>query len=80
MPSDETFCYHNHPVHLPVDIYYAYVSGLGLYSEGGIHIKPKSLLLYGLLAIPVTLLTAWTVYAKESFLKNRPKLPNCVGY
>lgn len=75
VPSDEAFCYHNHPVHLPVNSYYAHVSGLSLRSAGGIHIKPKSLLLYALFAIPVSLFTAWTVLYKETFLKKSPQAP-----
>lgn len=73
VPSDEAFCYHNHPVHLPVDLYYAHVCGLDLHSAGGIHVKLKSLLLYGLFVIPATLFTAYKVLYKEPFLKKSPK-------
>ena len=75
VPPEEAFCYHNHPVHLPVDMYYAHVSGLSLHSAGGLHVKPKSLLLYGLLVIPIYLMTAYTVLFKEPFLKKSPQAP-----
>ena len=75
VPLEEAFCYHNHPVHLPVDMYYAHVSGLSLRKASGFNIKLKSLLFYLLFAIPIKLMTGFTVRIKESFLKNSKEAP-----
>lgn len=60
-------------MHLPVNMYYAHVSGLSLQRRRP-HVKLKSMLLYGLFVIPIYL-TAYTVLFKEPFLKKSPQAP-----
>jgi len=68
VPYDEAFCYHNHPVHIPLDMYYAHQSDLTLEKVNGINLKLKNLLPYVLLILPIHLLTWINVTKREPYL------------
>ena len=68
VPYEEAFCYHNHPLHLPVDAYYALKTGLSIKKISGITIKYRNLFPLALFYIPIMLATWWNTTRKESFL------------
>lgn len=58
VPLDQAFCFHNHPLHLPVFLYYAHVLGLEAAAIDGAYVKPKSRVLH-LLLIWLILPSTW---------------------
>lgn len=70
VPYEESFCYHNHPVHIPTDIYYILKSNLEPVSVCGFNKKIKSIFLYMLLAIPILIMTKYNIKKKEPYLSR----------
>ncbi len=68
VPYEESFCYHNHPLHLPVDAYYALKAGLTLGAVDGINVKYRNLLPLALLYAPIWLATWWNTSRAEPYL------------
>jgi SAM-dependent methyltransferase len=68
VPYEESFCYHNHPLHLPVDTYYALKAGLPVERISGINIKYRNIFFLSLLYIPIYIATWWNTTHREIFL------------
>lgn len=62
VPLEQAFAFHNHPVHLPVLLYYLHALGFDAPLVDGIYVKPKSVALFAALAWlikPLTWLNVW---------------------
>jgi len=70
VPYEESFCYHNHPIHLPVDMYYVYVSGFSIEDIDGITVKNRNILFFVLFYIPIIIFTWFNIHHSEPFLLN----------
>ncbi len=70
VPLEQAFAFHNHPVHLPVLLYYLHVLGFKPPLVDGIYVKPKSVALYAALAWLIKPLTWLNVAHGEKNLKR----------
>lgn len=70
VPYEESFCYHNHPMHIPTDMYYILKSNLDPIIFCGFNKKIKSIFLYILLAIPIIIMTKYNIKKKEPYLSR----------
>lgn len=69
--ADQAFAFHNHPPHLPELAYQLHALGLGCELDA-IEYKPKSILMWGLLAPWIWLFTWYKTRHGEKFLKGTP--------
>lgn len=70
VPLDQAFAFHNHPVHLPVLLYYLHALGFREPLVDGIYIKAKSVLLTMLFGWLIKPLTWYTVAHGEKNIKK----------
>lgn len=70
VPLSQAFAFHNHPVHLPVLLYYLNALGFATPLVDGIYVKPKSVLLTALFGWLVKPLTWVNVSCTEKNLKH----------
>lgn len=70
VPLDQAFAFHNHPVHLPVLLYYLHALGFDAPLVDGIYVKPKSVALFVALAWLIKPLTWLNVSRGERNLKR----------
>ena len=68
VPLENSFAFHNHPVHLPVALYYFHALNMEPVSVDGIYPKAKSLLFYALFAWIIVPFTWMTATKKEKHL------------
>lgn len=70
VPFEESFCYHNHPIHIPTDLYYIIKSNLKPISVFGFNIKIKSILMYIIFILPIYIMTKYNIKKKEPHLSK----------
>lgn len=70
VPLGQAFAFHNHPVHLPVLLYYLHVMGFVAPLVDGIYVKPKSVLLTALFGGLIKPLTWLNVMRGEKNLRR----------
>lgn len=70
VPLENCFAYHNHPVHLPVALYYFHALNMEPVAVDGIYPKAKSYLFYLLFAWLIIPFTWLTTQKKEKNLVN----------
>ncbi|WP_196772779.1 class I SAM-dependent methyltransferase [Pseudodesulfovibrio alkaliphilus] len=70
VPMDCSFAYHNHPVHLPVALYYFHALNMKPIDVDGVYPKLKSYLFYLLFAWLIIPCTWLTTMKKETNLAN----------
>jgi len=70
VPLGQAFAFHNHPVHLPVLLYYLHALGFEPPLVDGIYVKPKSVALFWALAGLIKPLTWLNVAHGEKNLRN----------
>ncbi len=68
VPLEQAFAFHNHPVHLPVLLYYLHALGFDAPLVDGIYVKPKSVALFAALAWLIKPLTWLNVSRGEKNL------------
>jgi len=70
VPLENAFAYHNHPLHLPVALYYFHALNMDPVVVDGIYPKPKSYLFYLLFAWLIIPFTWLTTRKKEKYVVN----------
>lgn len=70
VPLESAFGYHNHPMHLPVALYYFHALNMEPIAIDGIYPKPKSYLFYLLFAWLIVPFTWLTTKKKEKNVVN----------
>lgn len=70
VPMEQAFAFHNHPVHLPVLLYYLHALGFAPPLVDGIYVKPKSVALFAAFVGLIKPLTWLNVFRSEKNLRR----------